>query len=606
MLSDGANFWNNYLFDQGDVLTRRTERYVVMFVLAAFAVFISFQAISSIRVGTYGAAVALDSFLSGAERPTRVHAWAICVDAAGAQSGLRVLPISPALAGTPPALLRGATLSGDCAAGENFAESVFKSRFSGDRVLALLSAGIFPVIACLGLLRRRRLFLFGGIAFCFLPFLYDAFSSSVWTDPAFQFPGQHAYVARNVAQHGIYGWNSNEMLAYGFPPAAVKAWNVGDLPISSGWTYPGYTLVLAIVYAIVNLFIDVEGGYLVIVASALNLTIVFAALLFLGWGCMLLSGSALVGASSIYLLALSGWAWSLCPFPASEPLQALFCTASFALTVRALRRAEFFLSAMLTIAFLSGIGHITKPVLGALPSLVFLIFLFARNLGSAGQYIRPVYIFFMLILVAMPTLILGLRNLIVFERFVSGSTVGNVFLAQSLDIGMKLPDYFGNSELDYGAAANIDVAHRVARIIAEPNYRSELLSQKISLLIPTLTGLSWVAEVGRMGNDGYSGTGLILFAFLIAWTIYRCCASKTFLDIDFAISTIILGFIGVLFLSQPLGRYFTPAAFLLPPIVPVAARELARKPTPEAAKVICLWAVAVLLILLFYWHDGWL
>lgn len=541
---------------------------VIVFMAVFF--YLLFQLVTPVRIGGWGAVAVHDSFLTGQDRPENVLSWALCTELELVGNGTRALPITPILVGTPKKLLRAPPVTEKCAKTEDVKAHFLKTRFRFDRELSLVANLAFPIVFFIVLLAlRANLTVSFYVLACasIAPFLYDAASSLVWTNSAYLFPGQHIFVAKTFAQTGTYGWTANQMVAYGMPKEAVTAWAMSDTPSPSGWTYPGYTLVLAGLFRMIFFFGNPTDLQLTIVAIILNFGMTLLTLFLIFHIASHILGSRLTATAPVYLISLSGWPWALCPFPASEPMQALIIVASIALAFECEKRGrEFAVPALFALAALAGIGQITKPILGLLPSLFLLAFTTYRYWNKnkkISQKSKFICFLGLLLLVVSPTLMIGIRNYLTFGQWVFSSTVGGVFLAQGLDLGMEMPRYFGNSELAYGAASLNDIRDKISLFLINPEYRWDLISQKVALIVSSITGLNYVTEVGRMGNDGYSGVNILLVSLSVAYGVFSFLNPLS-LSIERVLAIVFAFTIAICFLTQPLGRYLIPISICYP------------------------------------------
>lgn len=541
------------------------RRIGTMLLLGASCVVLLFSVLLPTRVASWGAIVI---------KGERAEASAMCAEVALSAQGRRALPIAPAVVMSADGRYPSAGL--ECREREEALTRLASTRFPFDTALGL-AVKLVPAALLLLLPAGRWIF-----PVALLPFAWDAASSRVWADAGFIFAGQHVYVAKNLALYGVYGWNAAEMLSYGFPAAAPQGWGIGEAPASSGWTYPGYTLLLAAVYALAG---ATSPEFLTRIAIGLNLVLVVAALWLL-YGALAAMVSRWTAAVLVFIACLSGWAWALCPFAASEPLQALIDAGAVyvALRMPACR-------ALVVLAALCALGHLTKPLLGLVPPAAMLAYVLLERrreidgLPRHGAIAAAVF--------AAPLAAWGVRMYLAFGAILFGSTVGNLFLAQSLDPAMTLPGYFGSSELAYGQASGSDVSRRFAALLEDEAYRGAIVQLRWSLLLPSLSGLNYVAEMGRMGNGPYSGVGLALFAMAIAvlpWT--RGAALAAGLGI--------LATIAALALTQPLGRYFAPLVVLYP----VVLASWIQRGAPRVPLAIAAALAGGMLAA--YARDGWL
>jgi hypothetical protein len=511
----------------GDSLNER--RVSAFLLLAATGIVVFFTVFLPTRVSGWGAVVV---------HGTRSQTSAMCGEMILRAEGRRGLPIAPNIVMSSDGVFPSAGLR--CNDAESAVARITSTRFKYDSWLALV-VKLLPVLL-FALARSAGRWVF---PVSLVPLAWDAVTSKVWTDASFLFPGQHVYVANNVAQHRVYGWTSSEMEAYGFPAAAAASWGVGDTPSASGWTYPAYTLLLAAIYTFIG---QASLDFLTRVAIGLNLSLVIIAFALL-YACLAKSGKHSVAGTLVFLACLSGWAWALCPFPASEPLQALITAASVWIAARMRAWPSVF-----WLVGLCAIGHLTKPVVGLIPSAALLAHVV---LVRKAELVHPLrYGTIALVIFALPLGLWAMRMYFVFGTFILSSTVGGLFFAQSLDPAMTLPSYFGGSELEYGQASRADISHRLSALAANPAYRHALLQLRASLLFPSLTGLNYVSEAGRMGNSEYTGIGLMLFCLAIA------CVLLAVRGVAIACGLAIVSTIAILALTQPLGRYFAPLIVL--------------------------------------------
>jgi hypothetical protein len=568
------------------------------------------------RVAGWGAVVVRDPIWRPAYRPEALEMSGLCAELRISEAGHRALPLAPNILATQTDIIRFEREAGNCEQREGVIARFEATRFRLDAALSIATSLAFPalVLACIAARRRPALWLAGALSFA--PLTYDVLSSSVWTNSAYLFPGQHVFVAKNLAASGVYGWTASEITSYGLPAEAAKAWGAGDTPLASGWTYPGYTLVLAAIYRVIMLFTHPDVATLTLIAIGANIFMVVGTLTLIGRAAAQIVGSSLVAFALLYLINLSGWSWSLCPFPVSEPLQALLLATSVALVTLSLNRSISLKATMLGLALCAGLGQITKPILGLLPSLVLMLLPIQRrraeimaSFRTAPRSTVPIILMATLFVLG-PTLILGLRNYLTFGEFIFGSTVGGLFLAQALDLGLTMPTYVGTSELTYSAGASADIAAKINTIFENFRYRDDLVQQKIALLVPAITGINYVTEAGRMGNDGYSGIGLYLVVVTAGWSLAAIYRDPFSLGLERLSAIVILGTTAVLAVTQPLGRYFVPMAFLYPLMTACFLRQVAEASAEERFQILVstvgTGSALTVGFLALHWHHGWI
>jgi hypothetical protein len=363
------------------------------------------------------------------------------------------------------------------------------------------------------------------------------------------------------------------------------------------------------------LFLNPTDYQLTIVAISLNVGLTLITLFLIFHISTHILGSGLLATAPLYLISLSGWAWALCPFPASEPMQALIIMLSIAISLACEKPGTSKESVALSIfalAVISGIGQATKPIVGFLPSFLLLLYLVISHRLLIIRFTLKLWVVVImgLILMALPTLLMGLWNYLIFGHWIFGSTVGGIFVAQSLDIGMEMPKYFGGSEYSYSENSLKDIREKITLFINNQEYRSDLISQKRILIMSTISGINYVAEFGRMGNDGYSGVGIIFASLAAAYGAVSLYLEPYKVSVERVIAFAFAITIAFLVLTQPLGRYLVPMSMCYPIIISglvvFCANEYCRG---RLGSITLLGAIAIAFSIYFAVtcvYDGWI